>query len=110
MQLIEPSFQVFIPYIFKCGNEELNGYAVWEEYIQLIHSNEGYARKKVLLSSVRAKMSPFVFNIEMKGQGKDIIPFSQLGGIYYVENGDQFIEDGKFNRKLFISNFRGRFL
>lgn len=110
MQLIEPSFQVFVPYIFKYGNEELNGYAIWEEYKQLINSNEGYARKKILLSSIRAKMSPFVFNIEMKGQDKDNIPFSQLGGIYYIDNGEQFIENGKFNRKLFISNFRGRFL
>jgi CRISPR-associated endonuclease/helicase Cas3 len=110
MQLIEPSFQVFIPYIFKYENEEINGYVIWEEYEQLTNSNDGYARKKILLSSIRAKMSPFIFNIEMKGQDKDNIPFSQLGGIYYIDNGEQFIENGKFNRKLFISSFRGRFL
>lgn len=110
MQLIEPSFQVFVPYIFKYDNEEVNGYVIWDEYEQLINSNDGYARKKILLSSIRVKMSPFIFNVEMKVQDKENIPFSKLGGIYFIDNGEQFIENGKFKRKLFISSFRGRFL
>ena len=110
MQLIQPSLQVFIPYIFEYENEQINGFDVWNEYKLLVNSSGEYAKKKILLSAIRAKMAPFIFNIDCKNQDKENLPFKSLGGIYYVDGGEQFVEDGKFNRKLFISSFKGRFL
>lgn len=110
MELIEPSIQVFICYKYKVENIEIDGSEIWNQYLELVHSKESYARKKVGLSAIRASMTPFIFNIPLKDNDRERIPFDDVGGIYFVEEGEDFIEDGKFNRKLFEASFNGRFL
>lgn len=110
MQLIKPSLQIFIPYIFvaECG-KEINGYAIWEEYKCACESSYEYAKKKVCLSAIKAKMDPFIFNITNLDDAIGL-NLEEFGGIYFVEDGEQFIDNGKFDRKAFNSHYRGRFL
>jgi len=54
------------------------------------------------------KMSYFTYtvygmeNMEMRCD-------EELGGYYYIEDGERFIEDGKFNREAFSQSMRGLF-
>lgn len=111
MQLISPSMQIYVPYILTTEKgEEINGYEIWEEYKSTCIARYDYAEKKVRLSEVRAKMDPFIFSLTNTKDEAIGLHLEEFGGIYFVEDGERFIEKGKFNRKEFNAFFRGRFL
>lgn len=111
MQLISPSMQIFIPYIFKTERgEEYNGYTIWEEFKSVCSTSCDYAEKKVQLSAIRAKMEPFIFNLVNTKDEAIGLQLEEFGGIYFVEDGERFIENGKFDRKAFNAFYKGRFL
>ena len=110
MQLIKPSIQIYIPHVLKHDGKTLNGYEIWDEYVQICAASYDYSKKKVLMSETRAKMEPFIFNLVDLKMAPIGLHFKEVGGIHFVDNGERFIEDGKFNRKEFNNCFKGRFL
>lgn len=110
MQLIKPSIQVYIPHVIQCDDKSINGYEIWGDFVQICIGNYDYSKKKVLMSKMRAKMEPFIYNLVDSKMEPIGLNFEEVGGIHFVDNGERFIEDGKFNRKEFNSCFRGRFL
>lgn len=83
-----------------------NGVQVWNEYRQLVEDPTlDYAKKTVLLSEVRSKMSYFTVNLPKKWVEQMIQDGAiEYGEMVYVEHGDKYFEDGKLNRALFESN------
>lgn len=111
MQLISPSMQIYIPYVFKTERgEKYNGYTLWEEFKSLCSASCDYAEKKVQLSAIRAKMEPFIFNLVNTEDEAIGLQLEEFNGIYFVEDGERFIANGKFDRKAFNAFYKGRFL
>lgn len=80
------------------GNE-FDGKAIWNRYVDLLKDNEmDYANKVYELSVVKSMMNYFMYQVIKKNQ----FDFKeQVGDIYYIENGDDYILDGKLNTALF---------
>jgi len=111
MQLISPSMQVYIPYVLKTESGNIiNGYEIWDNFKSICSATYGYAEKKIRLLEIRAKMEPFIFNITNSADEAIGLQLEEFGGFYFVEDGERFIEEGKFNRKEFNASFKGRFL
>lgn len=102
MKLIEDndwSCSVFINKIVRLENStELVGREVWNEYKQLLlnKGNYEYAEWRIKLSMIKSKMGHFIYQVNKKSS----FPFSeQMGEIFYIEDGDQYFEGGKFIRE-----------
>ncbi|HML32873.1 MULTISPECIES: CRISPR-associated helicase Cas3' [Sporomusa] len=110
MRLISPTYQIFLAYDLIEGDLVISGRAVWQRYKELCQSKTmGYGRRKVELSQLAEQMSYFTYSVysdKQQALGCD----EEFGGYYYIENGEQFIEDGKFNRKAFMKQGKGLFL
>ena len=74
----------------------IDGRAVWQEYKKLLEDHTlSYAEKKVKLSYLREKMEYFTWRVS-----KCNVSYSdRIGDIYYIENGEEYFENGKFNRE-----------
>ena len=79
--------------------EEFDGKDIWNKYVGLLKNNEmDYAQKVCELSVVKSKMNYFMYQVIKKNQ----FDFKeQVGDIYYIQNGDDYILDGKLNTALF---------
>lgn len=77
----------------------VSGIEVWETYKELLLDDTmDYAKKRVKLSGVKAKMSYFMYQIV-----PDIafIYTEKIGEIYYVEDGEKYFEHGKLDKRIF---------
>ena len=109
MRLIDDSKQVFIAHQMETDEGIIDGQAIWEEYKRLCQDKElGYAQKKVYLSMIAEKMSYFTYTVYGM-ENMEIRCDEELGGYYYISNGDQYIRDGKFDREAFSKSMRGLF-
>jgi CRISPR-associated endonuclease/helicase Cas3 len=107
MKLIDEqnTIELFLNLKEKIDGIEVDGKQVWNEYITLLHDTTiPFAKKKILLSEVKAKMNYFIYSIYVrtKKKGMKIEPNDyndKLGELYYYENGKRFIEDDKFSKE-----------
>ena len=73
----------------------LDGREVWRAYTELLYDNEmNYAERKVKLSEVRSKMNYFIYQVK----NIDCSYTEQVGELFYMEDGEEYIENGKLNR------------
>lgn len=85
--------------VINIDGEEFDGKDIWNQYVGLLKNNEiDYAQKVCELSVVKSMMNYFMYQVIKKNQ----FDFKeQVGDIYYIENGDDYILDGKLNTTLF---------
>lgn len=85
--------------VINIDGKEFDGKDIWNRYVGLLKNNEmDYAQKVCELSVVKSKMNYFMYQVIKKNQ----FDFKeQVGDIYYIENGDDYILDGKLNTALF---------
>lgn len=85
--------------VINIDGKEFDGKDIWNRYVGLLKNNEmNYAQKVCELSVVKSKMNYFMYQVIKKNQ----FDFKeQVGDIYYIENGDDYILDGKLNTALF---------
>ena len=80
------------------GNE-YDGNLIWHQYVKLLQDNEiDYSKKVYELSVVKSKMNYFMYQVDNKCQ---FDYKEQIGDIFYIEDGDKYILDGKLNTGLF---------
>ena len=80
-------------------DENLNGEEIWEEYKALLKNNKmDFAEKEVKLSEVRSKMNFFIYEIN---KNVDLPYNDKAGELYYIENGEQYFENGKLDKAKF---------
>lgn len=105
MDLIKDNkFQVYLPYNIKYKDEneikEIDGEQVWDEFMEIFQNKElRYAEKRIKLSSVQAKMDYFIFNLNKEPMKYE----NKIGNLYYVQNGMDYIVDGKFDREKYLN-------
>ncbi len=98
----QKNYQIFLNYEIEIEGKAVKGSEVWEAYKKLIlNKSLDYAIKQIHLSAIRDEMQLFLFNITVYGNDKVMKAAEEFGGLYYYENGYEFMEDGKFNRKKF---------
>ncbi len=98
----QKNYQIFLNYEIEIEGKILKGCEVWQAYKSLISDRSlDYAVKQIQLSAIRDEMQLFLFNITIYGEDKAMKTAEEFGGLYYYENGTEFMEDGKFNRKKF---------
>lgn len=103
--------QIFLNYTLYIDGEKIVGSSIWEAYKQLIQNNEiSYAKKQIELSKLKPKLNLFVYSI-YKNSNKNVNYFDEeFAGTYYIYNGEEFINEGKFDREKYHSYTGGIFL
>jgi len=81
---------------------KLDGQKVWDEFKKL-NDIQNFTQKEFEKSKLNSLMQFFMFNI-LKFNEKQQLPYFsyEFGGYYFIENYEDFIIDGKFNRSKYI--------
>lgn len=113
MRLIEPNIQLFIAYEIKDDKDDLNninGREIWQEFKLLSQDKSmDYAKKKVVISRLKEKMSYFTYSV-YNNDNLVLRCDEEFAGYYYIEDGERYIIDSKFDRQGFSLAMKGRFL
>ncbi len=101
------TIQIFFCFKFQDYNNIYDGKEVLEEYIKVCQDRTlSYAKFKIKLSKLRKHMNLFSFNFNIRNNDiLDSIP--QIYGIYYIENGGNYVQNGKLDRRKFNSDYNG---
>jgi len=88
----------------------LDGQKVWDEFRKLSEI-KNFSQKEFEKSHINSLMQFFTFNI-LKFNEKQKLPYFsyEFGGYYFVQNHEEFITDGKFDRAKYLSNKDTMFL
>lgn len=103
LQLItQKNIQVFLNITVENEGETIVGSQVWQEYKTLVEDRTmGFEEREIRLSRVREQMQYFTYNIPNYDNKFTIRNGEEFGNLFYYDNGYEFMEDGKFNRKKF---------
>lgn len=83
------------------NGEIIDGKQVWEWYRELLSDmTMNYAKKQVLLSEVKSKMSYFIYQIKIDNS---LDYNDRIGELYLIEDAEQYFENGRLNTDKFYS-------
>ena len=83
------------------NGEIIDGKQVWERYRELLSDiTMNYAKKQVLLSEVKSKMSYFIYQ---KKIDNSLDYNDRIGELYLIEDAEQYFENGRLNTDKFYS-------
>lgn len=83
------------------NGEIIDGKQVWERYRELLSDmTMNYAKKQVLLSEVKSKMSYFIYQIKIDNS---LDYNDRIGELYLIEDAEQYFENGRLNTDKFYS-------
>jgi len=83
------------------NGEIIDGKQVWERYRELLSDmTMNYAKKQVLLSEVKSKMSYFIYQIKIDNS---LDYNDRIGEFYLIEDAEQYFENGRLNTDKFYS-------
>ena len=81
--------------------EIIDGKQVWERYRELLSDmTMNYAKKQILLSEVKSKMSYFIYQIKIDNR---LDYNDRIGELYLIEDAEQYFENGRLNTDKFYS-------
>lgn len=102
MALMEPNYQLYLGYELHRNNGEIiDGNSLWMEYKELCNNNIlDYAEKRIRLSELYSKMTLFTYNLRYAESAK--FCGEEFGGYIYIQNGEDFLDNGKFDRQKLI--------
>ncbi len=100
---------IFINYTIYIDGKEIKGKDVFEKYKEIyLNDMISYSEKKVKLSQISEQLNLFIYSIYenqvQQLEGEKIL------GMYYVENGEKYIEDGRFNKIKYLEKGEELFL
>ncbi|WP_062197366.1 CRISPR-associated helicase/endonuclease Cas3 [Massilibacterium senegalense] len=99
MKLIEQEkYQVFLAYDMVLDDGcVISGTNVWQQFVDLTLDRQmDFSERKVKLSLLSEKMDYFLFSTYIKPAIQDQCDEKIIGEIYYIENGDHFLERDPF--------------
>ncbi|MFI3209427.1 MAG: CRISPR-associated helicase Cas3' [Peptostreptococcaceae bacterium] len=101
MKLIDErkDYSVFLNTQITLENDEiLNGDEVWEEYKNIVSDNKmDYSEKRIKLSEIMEKVDYFTYKLNNFTNSYS----DQIGNLFYIEDGDKYFTNGKFDRSKF---------
>lgn len=116
MELITmENVQVFLPHIIKDENGavvvengvELNGEVIWKKFIELNNNNTmRYAEKKIKSINYFVLLSYFTYQMPKEKLLDKLQSYENIGDIYYIPNGNKYIDNGKFDATSFKLDFQ----
>ena len=81
--------------------EIIDGKQVWERYRELLSDmTMNYAKKQILLSEVKSKLSYFIYQIKIDNS---LDYNDRIGELYLIEDAEQYFENGRLNTDKFYS-------
>ena len=104
MQLIDQiNLSIFLNRTIVIEEKEIVGSDVWEEYKSIcLNSKLSYAQRQVKLSKIREIMDLFLYSVTIYDRDNCKKYFTEeFGDILYIENGEEFIEDDKFDKEKY---------
>ena len=110
MQLIKnDTVEIYINYTLTINGEKIEGKNIFDQY-RSIYNNEqlSYSEKKVKLSHILEKLNLFTYSIHRNQL--NLIEGEKIAGFYYIENGEKYMEDGRFCRSKYLGNGEELFL
>ena len=110
MQLIKTnSIDIFINYTIKINGKEVNGKDIFRKYIEIYENKTiSYSERKVKFSQIAEKLNLFIYSLPINSIQQ--IEGEKICGMYYVEEGEKYIKDGRFNREKYIKEGEDLFL
>lgn len=102
LKLIDDDRNEYTVFINRCveidEGKVIYGIDVWKEYKELLTNPDiDYSEKKVKLSIVNEKLDYFLYRVNnFPGSYSDVV-----GDIFYLDDGEKYFIDGKFDRELF---------
>ena len=100
---------IFINYTIHVDGKEIKGKDVFEKYKEIYLDNTiSYSEKKVRLSQISEELNLFIYSI-YENQAQQL-EGEKILGMYYVEDGEKYIEDGRFNKMKYLEKGEELFL
>nr|WP_313885185.1 CRISPR-associated helicase Cas3' [Clostridium sp. DJ247] len=93
-------YTIFLSRQIKISEEKtIDGSKVWKGYKKLLMDNKmDYSEKRIKLSVMNEDLSYFIYKVKkLPNQYNEI-----LGDIYYIDDGEKYIVNGRFNNEIFI--------
>ena len=79
--------------------EILIGSKVWKEYFDILTDSKlEYSERKVKLSIVAEKMDCFIYKVNALSVAYNNV----IGDIFYLDDGEKYFVEGKFDREMFV--------
>lgn len=102
MQLIKTNtIDIFINYTINIKGKEIKGSDIFNKYIKIYKDNQiSYSEKKVKLSQIAEELNLFIYSINPNKI--NLIEGELIGGMYYVDDGEKYIVDGRFDRSKYL--------
>lgn len=102
MQLIKTNtIDIFINYTINIKGKEIKGSDIFNKYIKIYKDNQiSYSEKKVKLSQIAEELNLFIYSINPNKI--NLIEGKLIGGMYYVDDGEKYIVDGRFDRSKYL--------
>jgi CRISPR-associated endonuclease/helicase Cas3 len=97
------SCQVYLSrIIYDIDGNKIDGEQLWHSYRELLvnKANIPYAEFKVRLSQITSQMNYFIYRVKYS----NFIYNDHIGEIYYIENGDDYFDNGHLMKDRFESN------
>ena len=110
MKLIKTNtVDIFINYTINIEGKEIKGKEVFEKYKSIyMDENISYSEKKVKLSQISEEMNLFTYSLYEKQLSQ--IEGEKICGMYYLEDGEKYIEEGRFNKVKYLKKGEELFL
>ena len=110
MKLIKnDTVDIFINYTINIDGQDIEGKKVFEEYRKIYNDEEiSYSERKIKLSHILEKLNLFTYSIHRNQL--NLIEGERILGFCYVEDGEKYIEDGRFCRSKYLGKGEELFL
>ena len=110
MQLIKTnSVDIFVNYKINLNRKEIQGSDIFEKYKEIYSDDTiSYSEKKVKLSQIAEKFNLFTYSINTNNLS--LIEGEKICGIYYINDGEKYIDEGRFNRNKYMERGEELFL
>lgn len=99
----ERKVSVFFNRTIETEEGILCGADVWQQFKELVYDNSmDYAEREILLQDIRVSMNSFIYEVSSKAVFQyDERNCEQVGTLYYIEDGETFFQNGRFDREQF---------
>ena len=110
MKLIKTdTVDIYINYTINIDGQEIQGKKIFEEYKRIYNDEKlSYAERKIKLSHIVEKLNLFTYSIHRNQL--NLIEGEKILGFYYIEDGEKYIEDGRFCRSKYLGKGEELFL
>ncbi|HAU86679.1 MAG TPA: hypothetical protein DCW90_14675 [Lachnospiraceae bacterium] len=94
---------VFFNRTISLENGTLCGAEVWQRFKEIVYDDSlEYAEREILLQDIRVSMNHFIYEVSSHAVFQyDERNCEQVGTLYYIEDGESFFKNGRFNREQF---------